>query len=205
MLNRVLLVHPQLVLPVATKLVRLDPDSVVGLRRCDPLNRQIGQGEARRVVEAKHRPRGSGGTLLDIAEDVEPGSANVGLAGEEETGNVFGVAVEVDNDGLVGGEEGGKGLFSEGVGVGADLAENKEVVDIDDPDPETFLAEDGRGGDDFECHFDTAADEHDVRVDTVVGRVPGPNGRAGDAVTFRLVDREPGGTGVLGADNQADI
>jgi hypothetical protein len=24
-------------------------------------------------------------------------------------------------------------------------------------------------------------------------------------VTFRLVDREPGGTGVLGADNQADI
>lgn len=134
MLDSILLVNSQLVFPEATKLVRFNTDSVIRLRGGDSLNSEISEGEPRGVVESEHRPRGSSGTFLDIAEDVESRSADMGLTGEEETGDIFGVTMEVDNDRLIGSEEGCEGLLRKSVGVGSDLAKNEKVVDVDHSD-----------------------------------------------------------------------
>ena len=71
MLDRVLLVQHELVLPVTAQLVRLDADGVVGLITSDSLDRNIRQSVSRNVVQAKHTPGSSSGALLDVSENVE--------------------------------------------------------------------------------------------------------------------------------------
>lgn len=205
MLNRVLLVQPQLVLPEAPKLMRFDPDRMVRLRRGHSLHRQIRKGKSGRVVEAKHRPGSCSSSLFNVPKHIEARSTDVALAREEKTGNVFGVPMEVDNDGLVCSKEGCEGFLGEGMGMSPDFAEDKEVVDVDNPDAEAFLSQDGRGSDHLEGDLDTATHEHNIGVDPVVGRVAGPDRGACDAMPLGLVHREPSHGRVLGADNQADV
>jgi len=54
MLKRVLFMLDKLVFPEATQLVRLDTDRMVGLVGCDPLDGDIGESEARNIVQTQH-------------------------------------------------------------------------------------------------------------------------------------------------------
>lgn len=71
MLNGVLLVLDELVLPVAAELVSLDINRVVRRVPDKPLNGNVRKVEPRGVVESQHRPRGGGGTLLDVTRDIK--------------------------------------------------------------------------------------------------------------------------------------
>lgn len=66
------------------------------------------------------------------------------------------------------------------------FAQDEQIVDIDNTDADPFISKDRSGCNDFECHFDTATDEHDVGVVTIIGRESGPNGSSGDAVSLGL-------------------
>lgn len=87
----------------------------------------------------------------------------------------------------------------------ADLAQDEQVVDVDHPDPKTFVPQKRRGSDSLERDFDSAAHKHDIGVDPVIGRVSLPDRGTGDAMRFGLFDREPRDRGVLGPDDEADI
>jgi hypothetical protein len=70
-LNGVLLVLDELVLPEATKLVSLDVNSVVGRVPDDPLDSDVGEIVPRGIVQSQHGPGGGRGTLLDVTGDVK--------------------------------------------------------------------------------------------------------------------------------------
>lgn len=207
-LERELLVQNQLVLPEAAELVRLDVDRVVGLALRHSLHRNVRKGVSRDVVESEHRPGGGRRTLLDVTEDVKlssasiippcatsgptnPRSGHVRLAVEEQAGNVLGVSVEVDEDGLVRREEAVERVLGKGVRVLPALAEDEQVVDIDDTNADALVLKDGRRGDDFERDLDTTSDEDDVRVLAAVGGEARPYGSAGNAVSLGLFNAQP--------------
>ena len=74
-LDRVLLVLDELVLPEAAELVGLDTDGVVGRMPDDSLHRDVCEVEPRSVVESEHRPGSGGSSLLNVTRNVELPSA----------------------------------------------------------------------------------------------------------------------------------
>ena len=95
-----------------------------------------------------------------------------------------GVAVVVEDHRLVLGEERLEALVAERMRVRAVGAEDHEVGDVDDTDPECgdLLAEERRGGNDLEGHLHTDTDEDDIRGHALVRGGELPDRRAGDTV-----------------------
>jgi hypothetical protein len=94
---------------------------------------------------------------------------------EQETTDVFRVSVKVNDDGLVGGEQAVEGVLGQGVRVDTSLAEDEQVVNINNSDTQTLVAENGGRSDDFEGDLHTASDEDDIGVHAVIGRESSPN------------------------------
>ena len=99
-------------------------------------------------------------------------------------------------------------------------SKHQEVVDVDDSDLDTLITEDSSSGNSLKGDLYTTADDHNVRVDTTVGRVFVPDGYAGDTVPLsltsqlnslclrrcsHLVNSEPRESRVLRANDQADV
>jgi hypothetical protein len=76
--------------------------------------------------------------------------------------------VEVDNDRFVNSEKAIEGLSTESMGVAAALAQNEQVIHVDNPDSNSLVAQNGCSRKHFESHFDSTSDEHNVRVQTLV-------------------------------------
>jgi hypothetical protein len=95
--------------------------------------------------------------------------------------------VEVDDNRLVGGEQALEGLFIQSMGVLARLAENEQVVDVDDSDSDTSVSEQGSGGDSLESDFNTTSDKYDIGVDTTFGGESLPDGGTSDTVLLGLM------------------
>jgi hypothetical protein len=94
----------------------------------------------------------------------------VSLPAEQETADVFGVPVKVDDYRFISSEKAVKGLSTESMRVAAALAQDEQVIHVDDPDADTLVAQNGCSRKYFESHFDAASDEHNVRVQTLVRR-----------------------------------
>ena len=94
--------------------------------------------------------------------------------------------MEVDNNRSVGREQALKGLFVQGVGVLTRLAENEEIVDVDDSDSDTCISENGSGCDGLKGDFDTTSDENNIGVETLVGGESFPDGCTSNAVLLGL-------------------
>jgi hypothetical protein len=95
--------------------------------------------------------------------------------------------VEVDDNRLVGGEQALEGLFIQSMGVLARLAENEQVVDVDDSDSDTSVSEQGSGSNGLESDFNTTSDKYDIGVDTTFGGESLPDGGTSDTVLFSLM------------------
>lgn len=108
------------------------------------------------------------------------------LSAEEQSRKILGVSVEVDKHWFVRSEEAVERVLSQGVGVQAFFAKNEKIVDVDNSDSDTFVAEDGRGSDDLVGHLDTNTNKDDIRVLTAVSRETRPNGGTGNAVAVSL-------------------
>lgn len=78
---------------------------MIGLCPSYALYGEIGNMESRGLVETEHGPRCGRGSFFNIAQDVKARSANVRFARKQQTGDIFWVAVEVDNDRFVGRKE----------------------------------------------------------------------------------------------------
>jgi hypothetical protein len=70
-LDRILFVLDELMFPVASELMRLDPNRMIRLIGRHPLSCNIGDGVTRDIVEPQHRPRRGGCALLDVPEHVK--------------------------------------------------------------------------------------------------------------------------------------
>ena len=116
---------------------------------------------------------------------------------EQETANVFRVSVEVNDDGLVGSEQAVERVLGQGVRVDTSLAENEQVVNVDDSDTQTLVAKDGCRSDDFKCDLHTATDEDDIGVHAVISRESRPNRCTCDAVSLGFFDGQPSAGRVL--------
>lgn len=95
--------------PSALEELNLRRDLRVGLLLGDVRDGRRGDVVPARLVKSEHRPGSRRRTLLDVAEDLEPRSADVGASVEEEGGDILGETVEVKNNGLVLGEETSEG------------------------------------------------------------------------------------------------
>ena len=137
--------------------------------------------------------------------EAHPRSPDMRLARKQQAGSILGVAVEVDNNRLVGSKQRPKRILTQRVRVCADLTQNQEVIDIDHPDPHTLFPQDSSRSNDFKRHFHSDTDQHDIRIDSIFSRVFLPDGRAGNTVPFGLFDRQPAGGGVLGTDNEGNV
>lgn len=144
----------------------LDSDRVVRLRLGNTLNSDIREVVSRNAVEAEHGPRGRSSSLFDVSEDIESGPPNVRFAAEQETTDIFGETVEVDNDRRVRCEQRLESVFGQRVGVGSVASEDEHIVYVDDTDSDPLVSKDGRRGDDLKSDFDTAADKNDIGFET---------------------------------------
>ena len=144
-------------------------------------DRRLGDVVARSVVQEHHVESGGRGTLLAVTLDADTFG---GDTAEEERAELLGVAVVVEVDVLVGGEESVPVSGLEGVWVRAGGREDHQVGDVDDTDAELWrdLAEESGGGDNLEGHLNTETDENDVGVDTLIGGAELPGGSSGNAV-----------------------
>ena len=185
-------------------------------------DRSLGDVVAGSVVQEHHVESGGRGTLLAVAGD---GDALSGDTAEEERAELLRVAVVVEVDVLVGGEERVPVDVLERVWVAAGGREDHEVGDVHDTDAERWrdLAEESGGGDNLEGHLNTETDENDVGVDTLIGGAELPGGSSGDAVLkaevsveivrgrddcaypVGLLGGEPHGRGLLAADHEVDV
>lgn len=99
------------VLPLSLQQVSLGSDGTLRVVDSDILDGVGSDVESRGLVKSEHRPGSGGRTLLDVTEDGDSVSTD-GL-GTEDGPEVLGEAVEVEDDGLVGGEEVVEGLKGE--------------------------------------------------------------------------------------------
>jgi len=105
---------------------------------------------------------------------------------EEETTNILGVSVEIYNNGFVGGEQTFESLFVQCVRMLTSLAENEEVIDINDSYSNTSVSENGSCCDSLESDFNTTSNQDDIGIETIFRRETLPYGCSGDTVLFSL-------------------
>ena len=115
-----------------------------------------------------------------------PRSSDLCSSREQETTDILGVAVEVDNDRLISGKQAFESLLIQSMGMLTRLAKNQEIVNVDDSDSNTGISEKGSGGDCLEGHFDTTSDEDYIGVKTIFGRESFPDGCTCNAVFLGL-------------------
>ena len=117
------------------------------------------------------------------------------------------VAVEVEDDRLVLGEQRVVVGVGQTVGVLGVGFEFHQVDDVDDPDLELRhrIAQDGHGGQRFKRRGIAAAGHDDVRLGVLVGGGPLPDADALGAVLDRLLHRQPLRARMLGSHQHVDI
>lgn len=110
------------------------------------------------------------------------------LSREQECGNFLRVAVKVDENRLVDGEERVEGVLRQGMRVLSVFTEDHEVDNVDDSDSDTFGSEEGRGRNDLVRYLYSDTNEYDIRLHSVVRRVFSPDRRPSDAMSFAFFD-----------------
>ena len=112
--------------------------------------------------------------FLAITLDLESGTRNMRLPAEQETGNVLGIPMEVDNDRLVSREEAVERVLSQGVRVEAAFSQDEKIIDVDDSDTDAFVPKKSGSSDHLKSHLNTTTNQHNVGVLSSVSRVSWP-------------------------------
>lgn len=94
--------------------------------------------------------------------------------------------MEVDHDRFIGRKQALERLLVQCVRVQSRFTQDEEVADVDHSDAKPGISQEGSSGNRFESDFNTAPNEHDVRVDSVVGRESLPDRGAGNTVLLSL-------------------
>ena len=149
----------------AQRLMQIEANLLVPLRRAP--NRCLGDVIPAHAVPQHHIERRRRAALFAIRGDAH--AAQVRPA-EQQAFDLVAVAVVVEMDGAVAGEEGVEVLMRERVRMAAFVLEDQQVRHVDDAHAQARreFAEHGGRFDDFEGEFGADADNHDIRIETVV-------------------------------------
>lgn len=128
-------------LPKAAQLVSFDTGWMVGLSFSESLHCYIGKGVSRSIVQSEHGPWGCRSSLLDVSKDIKPRSSYVGVPAEQQSANILGITVEVDNDRLVCSEETVESFLCKSMWVLTGCSKDQQVVNVDDSDLDSVVAE----------------------------------------------------------------
>ena len=158
----------------------------------------------RHVVPQHHIERGSRTPFLPIPLNVHPLRS---LPAKRQPGNVVRVAVVVNDDLLVPGEQVLEVRVRKSVRVRTEGSKDHEIGDIHDPHAKlrSDLAKESGSGDDFERDLRTDTNEDDIRTETFISGAEPPDASTCPGVDLGFLRAEPNSRGMLRTDNQVDV
>src|ERR1700730_698019 len=161
------------------------------------------QLEAIHAIEDGHVEGSRGGSLLDVTADVDVVVITPAIG---EAMDQRGIAVEGEQDGLVGSEQGVEVFIGQAVRMFGDGLQGHQVHDVDDADAKVgdIFAEQGHGSENFESGNIAGAGHDNVgRAFVVAGPLPGAESRG--AMADCGVHVQPVGRGLLSGADEIDI
>ena len=167
------------------------------------IDRRHDEVEAIQSVKDSHVEGRGDGALFDVAADVDV----LVVASVSQLMDEAGIAVEGEDDGLVGGEDHVVISLRQAVRVLLLALETHQVNDVDNADAQfgERAAQDGDGGQSLKRRRVAAAGHDDVRLLTLVGGCPLPDADALSAVLYGLLHSQPLWTRMFGGDDDVHV